>query len=282
MTMLVTGARGNVGSRVLNRLHAAGHALRASSRKPSDLSVPKGVETVTLDLNDAGTFAPALAGVTKVFLYAEPEGIKDLLKAAEAAGVEHIVLLSSNTVVLPDAMDDPLALHHSLVEKALVDSGLSYTILRPGAFAGNALGWSYPIQGNQPIEQAYPEAQVATVHEDDIADVAVVALTEGSLAGQAVTLTGPESLTFREQLSIIAELLGRDIPVRELSREEAAEKMGKFVPAPILTSLLNQWKSAVGKPADTSETAERITGKPARTFRLWVEENLGAFGGKQK
>ena len=273
MTILVTGARGNVGRRVLQRLYAAGHSLRASGRNPAELDVPEGVETVALDLNDPETFVAALAGVSKVLLYAEPDGIVKFLDEAEKAGVEQVVLLSSNTVGLPGADQDPLAHHHLVVEEAVVASGLSYTILRPGAFMSNAFGWSYSLQAGDTIDQVFPEAQVAPVHEDDIADVAVIALTEKKIQDEIVDLTGPESLTFRRELEIVGEVLGRKLVINALTREEGEAQMSNFVPPPVLTSLLNQWEAAVGVVADTSATAERITGKPARTFRQWVEEH---------
>ncbi len=272
MTILVTGARGNVGRRVLQRLFAAGHSLRASGRNPADLDVPEGVETSLLDLNDPETFDAALAGVSKVLLYAEPEGIAAFLDTAEKAGVEHIVLLSSDTLYLPDTSNDPLAHHHKIVEDALIASGLSYTILRPGAFCTNAFVWSFGLKASDQIDQVFAESQVAPIHEDDIADVAVVALTEHSLDGEIVHLTGPESLTFREELTIIGEVLGRDIVVNDLTRAEGEAQMSAFIEAPILASLLAQWEAGVGVTAETGYTSERITGKPARTFREWAEE----------
>jgi uncharacterized protein YbjT (DUF2867 family) len=277
MTILVTGARGNVGRRVLHRLYAAGHSLRASGRTPSELDVPDGVAKVRLDLNDPSTFPAAFEGVTEVLLYAEPDGVEELMKAAKKAGVRHIVLLSSNTADLPDPENDPLGHHHIVVEKALVASGISYTLLRPGAFCSNAIGWSYLIQQGV-IDQVFPDAHTVPIHEDDIADVAVVALTEQTLVNEVVDLCGPESLTFRRQLAIIAEVTGRDIEVRELTRAQGEEQMSAWVEAPILASLLAQWEAADGKPLDAGATAERITGKPARTFRQWVEENAALFG----
>jgi uncharacterized protein YbjT (DUF2867 family) len=272
MTILVTGARGNVGRRVLQRLYAAGHSLRASGRNPSELDVPEGVETVKLDLNDPGTFDAALAGISKVLLYAEPEGINAFLDTADKAGIEHIVLLSSDTLYLDDVENDPLAHHHKIVEDALIASGLSYTILRPGAFCTNAFLWSFALKAGPKVDQVFAESQVAPIHEDDIADVAVVALTEKTLGNEIVHLTGPESLTFRQELEIIGEALGRDIVVNDLTREQGHAAMSPFVEPDILRSLLNQWEAGVGVPAVTSATAERITGKPARTFREWAEE----------
>jgi uncharacterized protein YbjT (DUF2867 family) len=271
MTILITGARGTVGSGVLQRLHAAGHRLRASSREPDRLAVPEGVETVQLDLAKPETFK--LDGVSRVFLYAEPGSIDEFVRAAEAAGVERVVLLSSSAVLSPTAMDSPLGRHHLLVERALLRSGIPVTILRPDAFAGNALGWLPAIRAGGPVEQAYPEAAVAPIHEDDIADVAALALTGDRLAGQALTLTGPRSISLREQIHIVAQRLGRDVRVRELTRAEAEEQMARFMPAEFVTSLLDFWAGAVAGPATVSD-AERVTGKPARAFEQWADERL--------
>ncbi|MFF2509104.1 SDR family oxidoreductase [Streptomyces sp. NPDC058067] len=276
MTILVTGARGNVGRRVLDRLHAAGHTLRASSRTPEELSVPAGVDAVRLDLNRPATFDAALSGVDKAFLYAESEGAKELFAAAARAGVRQIVLLSSSTVSGPHAGTDALAVAHAAVESALEASGVPRTVLRPGAFASNAFGWSHAVRAGEPVRIPFPDAHTAPIHEDDIADVAVAVLDGDAYLGRTLDLTGPRSLTFREQLGILAGVLGRDIPVHELTRDQAVEEMGQFVPPPILASLLDQWAEAVGRPA-TVLAAERVTGRPARTFEQWAREHLGAF-----
>jgi uncharacterized protein YbjT (DUF2867 family) len=273
VTILITGARGKVGRGVLLRLHATGHRLRASSRDAQHLSVPDGVDKVPLDLAKPDTFEAALAGVTRVFLYAEPEGVDEFVQAAEAAGVEHVVLLSSSAALSPTAMDDPLGRHHVLVERALQASSIPVTLLRPDAFAGNALAWLPAIRAGGPVEQAYPDANVAPIHEDDIADVAQVALTGDRLTGQAVTLTGPRSISLREQIGLVADRLGYDVVVRELTRAEAEEKMAQYMPAEFVASLLDFWAGATAGPA-TVDDAERVTGKPARTFEQWVEEQL--------
>ncbi|MFE6103614.1 SDR family oxidoreductase [Streptomyces laurentii] len=277
MTILVTGARGNVGRRVLDRLHAAGQPVRASSRTPGELEVPAGVDAVPLDLNRPETFDAALDGVDQAFLYAEPAGAKELFAAAARAGVRHVVLLSSSTVHESGAPLDPLGRFHAAVEEALAASALSATVLRPGAFAGNAYGWSAAIRGGRPVRLPYARAHTAPVHEDDIADVAVAALGDPAVAGRILTLSGPESLSFTEQIGVLSDLLGRGVPVHELTREEAVEEMGPHMPAPVLDALLGQWAAAVDRPVRVEDTVERITGRPARTFRQWAEEHLGAF-----
>ncbi len=275
-TTLVTGSRGKVGQGVIARLHAAGHSVRAASARPADLTVPDGVERTELALDRPEAFVAALRGVQQVFLYPQPAGIRAFAEAAEAAGVEHVVLLSSSSVLGPDAENDPLAGHSLLVERALADSGLDCTFLRPDAFASNSLGWAYSIGRGLPIRLAHPDAHIAPIHPEDLSDIAAEALT-GSLTGSAPTLTGPESLTFRDQLAVLAEVLGREIPVERISRAEAEEQMGRHMPAPVVTSLLDLWEAATHGPAPVHDTTLTLLGRPARTFHQWARENTAAF-----
>ncbi|MCX4758481.1 NAD(P)H-binding protein [Kitasatospora purpeofusca] len=275
-TTLVTGSRGKVGQGVIARLHAAGHSVRAASARPADLTVPDGVERTELALDRPEAFAAALRGVQQVFLYPQPAGINAFVEAAEAAGVEHVVLLSSSSVLGPDAENDPLAGHSLLVERALADSGLDCTFLRPDAFASNSLGWAYSIGRGLPIRLAHPDAHIAPIHPEDLSDIAAEALT-GPLTGSAPTPTGPESLTFRDQLAVLAEVLGREIPVERISRAEAEEQMGRHMPAPVVTSLLDLWEAATHGPAPVHDTTLTLLGRPARSFHQWARENTAAF-----
>lgn len=280
MTILITGARGKVGRAVIDRLHSAGLPVRAASARPAELTVPAGIETAELVLDRPETFAAAFRGVRQVFLYPEPAGIHDLIKAAEAAGVEHVVLLSSSSVLAPDAESDPLASHSLKVERALAESSLTCTFLRPDAFASNSLGWAWPVGRSMPVQLAYPDAQIAPIHPEDIADIAALALTGNSLTGRALTLTGSESLSFREQLAVLSETLGRAIPVERITRAAAEEQMGRHMPAPMASSLLDLWEAADHGPAAIGETTETLLGVPARTYRQWARENADAFTGR--
>ncbi|MGW3494387.1 NAD(P)H-binding protein [Streptomyces sp. NPDC001020] len=277
MTTLVTGARGKVGQAVIGRLHTAGHTVRAASANPAELTVPAGVEALELVLDRLETFDAVLHGVRQVFLYPQPAGIHEFVKAAEAAGVEHVVLLSSSSVLGPDPANDPLASHNLQVERALADSDLPSTFLRAGAFAGNALGWARAIADSLPVQLAYPDASVAPIHPEDIADIAVEALTGTSLTGRSIALTGAEPLTFREQLAVLADTIGREIPVERITRAEAERQLGRHMPAPLVTSLLDFWEAAERGPATVHDTTWTLLGRPARTFRQWAAENATAF-----
>lgn len=177
----------------------------------------------------------------------------------------------------PDAEYNPLASHHLLVERALATSDVACTFLRPDAFAGNALGWAHQIRHSLPVEHAYPDASVAPIHPADIADVAVEALTGTRLRGRSIELTGPQALTFREQLAVPAEVTGRDIPVVTISHAEAAEQLCRVMPAPLVGSLLAHWAAASQEPAAVADTTRTLLGAPARTFEQWARENAASF-----
>jgi uncharacterized protein YbjT (DUF2867 family) len=277
MTILITGARGAIAGSVIERLHAAGTPVRAASKSPEELRVPEGVQTTALDLSQPDLAGPAFDGVSGVFLYPQPDGIDDLLKAASAAGVERIVLLSSAWVLTPGAEHAPVARPNVLVERAISGSGMASTFLRADAFASNAQAWTGFIRDDEPIPLAYPDAHVAAIHPGDVADIAVAALTSG-LAVPAVTLTGPESLTFRDQIAMIAETIGRGIGIRTITRAEAEQQLGAYLPAPLAANLLDVWSAATAGPAPIGDTTQTLLGRPARTFLQWAGENRAAFG----
>ncbi|WNI24186.1 NAD(P)H-binding protein [Streptomyces sp. ITFR-16] len=277
MLTLVTGCRGRVGSALAALLHAGGHGVRAASRNPDQLSLPPGVPAVACDLGDPATFPAALAGVDSVFLYAEPSGIDAFLDAAGAAGVRHIVLLSSSAVLAPDAASNPIAASHHAVERALTASPLTATLLRPGAFAGNAYQWSQAFRSGRPVDLPYPHSGGSPIDETDIAKAALAVLTDERLQGAAYHLTGPESLTAAEQVAVLASASGTPVTVRTVSRDAWKQAVAPFVPEEIAEGLLSYWAATDGLPAEVTGETEKLTGRPARTFAAWAAENAAAF-----
>jgi len=277
MTILVTGASGHVGRAVLDQLLAAGVAVRASSRDPRAARLPADVPVVAADLTRPETLPTALDGVTRVFLYAQPEGIDGFVQAAQAAGVERVVLLSSSSVVAPGAPDDPIARRHREVEQALERSGLAWTFVRPGAFATNALGWARSIRAEGVVRLPYPRAESAPIHEADIAAVAVAALTGEALRDAAPVLTGPESLTQERQVTLIGEAIGRDVRCVELTPDQARDAMARSMPPPFVDTLLRMWSATDGVPATISDAVMRITSRPGRNFALWARDHAADF-----
>ncbi|MFD9353292.1 NAD(P)H-binding protein [Streptomyces sp. NPDC060031] len=269
--ILVTGGRGAIARGLSSLLAAQGIPYRLASREPD------GPDTVRCDLGDPATFPDALAGVRSVFLYAEASGIEAFVKEAVAAGVEHVVLLSSSSVLAPDAADSPLAAAHLAVEEALLASPLRTTLLRPGAFAGNALGWAWSLKSGRPVHLPYPGSYGDPVHESDIAEAAFAVLTEPALAGRAYTLTGPQSLTFETQLAILGGVLGRPVPFEAVSPEQWKSEVDGSIPGPYAQALLDYWATTDGLPTELSDAVEQLTGHPGRSFGTWCEDHAEAF-----
>jgi uncharacterized protein YbjT (DUF2867 family) len=270
--ILVTGARGAVGSGVVAGLRAAGVPVRAAGRDPEKLDLPDDVARVRLDLADPSSFVAALDGVRAVFSYVTGD-LEAFGSAAARAGVEHAVLLSSESVLMePEPVPGGIAAHHADAETALRGAGLPTTALRPGAFDGNTYQWWSGIRAGL-VELPYPHASSAPIDERDIADVAVAALL-GAPADESPHLTGPESLTFAEQVGIVAAHLDRSIEVRELGPETARQQMLARMPEGVVDSLFRYWAHTLDGPASvTREVADR-TGHPARTYASWVADTL--------
>ncbi|MFF8379630.1 NAD(P)H-binding protein [Streptomyces sp. NPDC015661] len=281
MTVLVTGSRGRVASTLLGLLDAAGVRARAGSKNPTDLSPPPRVDTVHCDLSDPETFDAALKGVDSVFLYAEAAHVGAFADRARAAGVEHIALLSSSSVLDPDAAENPIAASHLAAERALsaaAESGaFEATHLRPGAFATNALQWAGALRDGRGPALPYPHAYGDPIHERDVAEAAFAVLTEPRLRGSSYVLTGPESLDFTEQLAILAEVTGRPAPYTTVTPEEWKKSVSPFVPEPFADALLSYWSSHDGRPTPLTRTVETLCGHPARTFTTWAQDHARAF-----
>lgn len=276
--ILVTGATGNVGRHVLDLLIEDGHGVRALTRDPQRSVWPGEADVVVGDLSDAGSLEAALSGVDAVFLFAAPGSGPGFVAAAERAGVHKVVLLSSGAVDDDaEVQDGPIAAYHAEVEQALRASGLEWTFLRPDSFAANTLMWAGQTKSGDVVRGAYAGAASAPVHEADIAAVAVAALTRDGHGGRVYELTGPESLTHADQARILGEAIGRPIEYAELPAETVRQAMSAHVPGPVLDGILKVWSEAVGRVAPTTTDIEKITGRPARSYRAWVLDHAAAF-----
>jgi uncharacterized protein YbjT (DUF2867 family) len=276
VTVLVTGVQGNIGSRVAAKLVEAGHRVRGSSRRPS--SAPDGVEVVGLDLTQPGGAAEALAGVETVFLYPVRGSVDAFLEAARKADVQHVVLLSSPAAYEVHEHDRLIGLVHRAVEQAVQDSGLDHTVLYPSWLASNARrDWAEQIRTRGRVGIAFPDAQVNPVHIDDVAEVAVDVLTSAAHRSRMLVLTGPESVPQRSLVDVLAEVRRAPIAVDELTRDQALAERPEWMPEPVLEALLDVAAASVGVPAAVTNTVERVTGHPSRTFREWATAHRAAF-----
>ncbi|MFI0469049.1 NAD(P)H-binding protein [Saccharopolyspora sp. 5N102] len=276
MTVLVTGATGNVGRRVVDRLLAAGTQVRALTRRPEAAGLPGDVEVLRGDLADSDALAKALAGVDSVFLFPVPEGIEAFVERAKAAGVRRVVVLSSKAVEFADG--NAIGERHRVIEEAVEAGGFEWTFLRPGAFATNTLAWADSIRTEGVVREPFVDAQQTPIHEDDIAAVAATALLEDGHAGAAYALSGPEALTVREQVQAISAAIGREVGLEEQTLEQArAHMVAEGVPEAIVDALLSYGAQNVENAAPPVRTVEQVTGRPARTFAQWAVDHADDF-----
>jgi uncharacterized protein YbjT (DUF2867 family) len=276
--ILVTGATGNVGSALLAQLHLSGAApVRALTRDVSRASFPEGVEAVEGDLASPGTLRPALDGVRSLFLPSRVGGADDdLIGAAVDAGIEHVVLVSSITAETHPHL--PAAQENQAVERVLLDSGIAWTILRPTQFASNSLRWVESIREVGTVRLPYADVGLPTIHPEDIAAVARVALTEPGHRKQTYALTGPARVTARQQVAAIGAALGRALSVEEIGRAEAHREMASVMGDETASAVLDLMGGDVNDELlEVRDTVPRLTGAPARSFRQWATENAAAF-----
>lgn len=276
--ILVTGATGNVGRAVVEQLVAAGAPVRALSRHPERTDWPVGVEAVAGDLVD-GVPASVFEGVRAMHLFPAPERVTDVVAAAAAGGVQHVTVLSS--LSMTTGLDSPLRWRHANVEAAVEASGMGWTHLRPGMFMTNTLGWADGIRTSGVVRQPYPDATAAPIHEADIAGVAVAALLEPERhAGSAYALSGPEALSQRDRVAVLARVIGREVRFEELSRDEArAEMLATPWLNERLADALLDLQAATTEPQDdlVLPGVESVLGRPGRTFASWVADHRSAF-----
>jgi uncharacterized protein YbjT (DUF2867 family) len=139
MSYLITGATGAVGRHIVNELVATGVEVHALSRKPDQANLPAGVRMFKGDLSASDLQEGVFDGVKGMFLFPAYGDLKPFLGKAKAAGVEHVVVLSSLAAAaeFPRDLNSPSYHHHRAVERAVEASGMAYTFLRPGSFANN-------------------------------------------------------------------------------------------------------------------------------------------------
>ncbi|WP_018540805.1 MULTISPECIES: NAD(P)H-binding protein [unclassified Streptomyces] len=277
VTILVTGGRGHVARAVVGGLLAAGERVRVASRSPERAMVPSGVETVRADLADPATLSAALEGVRKVFLYADARGLDGFVAAAEAAGSPDVVLLSALGADGGDHTRDPIVRMHHTAEDTLRRSALAWTFLRPGAFATNTLQWAPAIRATGTVEAPYPLAHAASVHEADIADVAVLALTEDGHRGRVHPLTGPASVTQQEQVDCLSAATGRKIVLAEIGPEEYRATLHQWGDEEMVDTLLGHLSDADNRPATVHSTYQDLMGRPGRTYAQWALDHADDF-----
>jgi uncharacterized protein YbjT (DUF2867 family) len=279
--VLVIGATGRIGRRVVDRLIELGAPVRALSRAPAGAGLPASVEIVAGDLTSPESLDAALRGVGAVFLlWTVPLDSAPAVIARIAANTGRLVLLSSphQTPHPFFQQPNPMARMHSDLELLIAGSGLATTVVRPGMFGSNAIyWWAEPIKNGGVVRWPYGAAETAPVDERDVAAVAASALLDDRRAGADYVVTGPESLSQAEQVRIIGEAIGRQVEFHELTPDEFRRETAETWPQPVVDMLMAAWAATMGRPAYVTSAVLDVTGSRARTFAEWAADNAGAF-----
>lgn len=261
-TTLVIGGTGKTGRRVVEQLTARGLPVRVGSRSG----------TPPFDWEDQATWAPVLHNAASVYVTYYPDlavpGAADTIRCftdlAVQSGVRRLVLLSGRGE--PEAERS---------EQTVRASGADWTILRASWFNQN-FSENYLLEPLLGGELALPAGDVAEpfVDADDIADVAVAALTEPGHEGRLYELTGPRLLTFAEAVGEIARAAGREVRYLPVSAEQYAAMLAEQnVPAEVVSLLTYLFSEVLdGRNAHLSDGVQRALGRAPRDFTQYARD----------
>ncbi|WP_406813577.1 NAD(P)H-binding protein [Mycobacterium sp. M23085] len=276
MTIVVTGATGNVGRPLVTELLGAGAHVRAITRQPRTAGFPPGVEIFD-------STAAALPGASAVFLNSRALGgqLEEVVAQCRRAGVTKLVALSAINA------DDDVTRQPSRfrgdrnreVERLAVDGGLSWVSLRPTVFATNFAGmWAAQIRAGNVVAGPYAAASTAPIVEADISSVAARALLTDELVGQRIPLTGPQAFTNSELVEVIAGALGRPLQYREIPADAVRQRFVDLGFGPgFADAYIAMLAQTLDAPALVTDDVQKILGRPPISFAHWVFENRGLF-----
>jgi uncharacterized protein YbjT (DUF2867 family) len=282
MRYLVIGATGNIGSRVTRRLIARGErpSVFVRNARKAEALFGDQADIHVGDLDKPGSsLTAALAGIEGSFLVSDGPDLdardRAVAVAAKSAGVRYVVKLSTldvHTGVGTGAW-------HARGEAAVRDSGMAFTFIQAAGFMSNALGWADSIRDEGVLKSSTANGKIAFIHPDDIADVAVAALTTRDHDGQSLIITGPEALSYGAMAATIGVAIGKQVRFEEISDDQAYAGViawagrGRYADA-----LVDIWRAVrEGRLATVSDGVKQVIGRRPIPFDQWAEENADAF-----
>ena len=281
MTVLITGATGDVGSRVVEHLLERGERPRVFVRDSAKAQARFGdrVDVSVGDLADPPSLRAALDLIDALFLVNSgptiPARDQAAANASRAAGVKHLVKLSSLDV------EQGLAIGawHERGEAAIRATGVPFTFVRPTGFMSNLLAWAHSIKADGVVRASTGDGRRAFIHSDDIAGVVVKALTNRAYLGESLPITGPEALTFAEVTAKIGAAINKPLTFQPISDEEARQRYSRISGSAEETEAhVSLWRAIrEGRLATVTDNVERILGRKPIRLDQWLTENARAF-----
>jgi len=283
MTILITGASGNVGRQVVQQLVGRGAAVRALVRDPSKISFPAGVEIVQGDLLDVDALRHAMTGVSTLFLLngVVPDEFTQALVAlnlARDAGIERVVYLS---VIHSDRyLNVPHFAGKFGVERMLEQMGFGATILRPAYFMQNDLTVKDVVLGHGVYPMPIGGKGLAMIDTRDIAEIAAVELLDRARSEPSplkrLNLVGPDTLTGHDVAGIWSATLGRPIAYGGDDTAGFEKNLRNFMPSWMAYDmrLMSERFLSEGMEPEPGDVARLTTllGRPLRSYRDFAAE----------
>ena len=283
--ILITGATGSNGTEIVKLLADRGVPARAMVRpgsKAEAIAALPGIEIVPGDFDDAASLDTALRGVERAYLLtnstdqAEAQQMR-FVAAAKRAGVRRLVKLSQ--FAADEASPVRFLRYHAAVERAIRETGLDYTFLRPNLYMQGLLGFAPSIKQEGKFYAAIGDAKVSIVDVRDNAAAAVAALTGQGHAGKTYTLTGPEALSHAEMAATLSDALGRKVNFVSVSPRAMREGLSRTpMPSWQADGLVEDYAHYDrGEASAVTSGVQDATGAPPRLFADFARGFAGAF-----
>jgi uncharacterized protein YbjT (DUF2867 family) len=281
MNYLISGATGDIGSRVVKCLLERGERPRVFARdaRKAQERLGERVDVAVGDLADAGSLYAALTAVDALFLVNSGPEIAGrdaaAAQAAKAAGVRHLVKLSSM-----DAQQNVgTGVWHARGEAAIRASGITFTFVQPTGFMENALFWATTIKKAGVVRSMTGDGKIPFIHSDDIADVVTQVLTTRDYDGESLPITGPEALSYAEMAAKIGAAIGKQVGFEAISEEQVRQRMTESGDSEemIVAHLSIYHALREGRLATATNNVERVLGRKPIGFDRWAQEHAEAF-----
>lgn len=290
-TLLVTGASGQLGRRVVELLLEKGEkAIVAATRAPEKLAdlAARGVDARKADFDDPASLATAFTGADRLLLISTDAVMvpghrinqhRNAVKAAEDAGVKHVIYTS----LMNPGPDSPVTLapDHDATEKALEASTMGWTVLRENVYTEAALGVIKQAIQTGGLYSAAGDGKTAYITREDCAQCAAAVLASSFDGRRTLDITGPEALSRADLAAIASEISGKTIPYVPLTAEVLAQNLtAAGLPQPVVDLIVSfDVGIAKGQFEVVTNTVEELTGRKPVGVADFVAAQRAALAG---